>query len=64
MFLLFSWLNNHKWGTETKNPKISLGICASGWAWIQEGEIVRNLWKLQEAKIQIVTELRQNVLKS
>lgn len=37
---------------------------ASGWAWIQEDEIVRNLWKLQETKIQIVTELRQKVLKS
>ena len=37
---------------------------ASGWAWIQEDEIVRNLWKLQETKIQIVTELRQKVFKS
>lgn len=43
MFLLFSWLNNHKWGTETKNPKISLGICASGWACTVGVEIVGNL---------------------
>jgi len=29
-----------------QKAEISLGFCASGWAWIQEDEISRNLWKL------------------
>lgn len=29
-----------------KSQDCSWDFCASGWAWIQEDEIVRNLWKL------------------
>ena len=47
-----------------KSQPCDWDLCASGWAWIQEDEIIRNLQKRKEIDIQLVAPIYTKVFKS